>query len=130
MMIKTTMKTSLFVLAGITSGSSAYSFCSQFNGNHQTCKSQASCEWKWRLVNGGQEWSGVCEKKDSGVTSATSSSYVSLEASEYECEFLHQSACQLPICKWCWDAKCAPISGKCRVEKKPARHLRAGQGKK
>ena len=163
------MKISLFVLAGTTSGSSAED-CSQFNGNQQMCTSQASCEW----------WNGWCDNKDSGVTSTTSS-YVSLEASEDEgyvccegcsacsgltnppyafcrgcnddwmttfvsleanenegfeyCEF-HQteSACRSGgSCKWCWDAKCAPISGSCPgvfgVEKS-ASYLRAGQVKK
>ena len=67
---------SSYVMAGTTSGSSAVD-CSQFNGKQHLCKSQASCEW-WK-------WSGVCDNKDSGVTSATtSSSYVSLEANENE----------------------------------------------
>jgi hypothetical protein len=177
MMIKTTMKICLFVLAGTTSGSSAQpEACSQLG--QQACMSQASCEWR----NGGRLGLGDCVNKDSSVTSATSSSsYVSLEASEDEgyvccdgcpacsgstnppyafcrgcnddwmttfvsleanenegfeyCEF-HQteSACRSGgSCKWCWDAKCAPISGSCPgvfgVEKS-ASYLRAGQVKK
>lgn len=75
------MKISLFVLAGMTRGSSAqwplksvHNDCSQFNGKQQVCTSQASCEW----------WNGWCDNKDSGAT--TTSSYVSLEASEGEDE--------------------------------------------
>ena len=111
------MKISLFVLAGMTRGSSAqwplksvHNDCSQFN-QQQQCKSHPSCEW----------WSGYgysyCDNKDSGAT--TTSSYVSLEASEDE----DDDDCPYGGCSnvYDWD------NG---FEKGSKSYLRAGQVKK